>query len=379
MGRMNRALIEDEDPPNFHPLELIPYFRRFPCSRTRDLIYTFIWNCLFAVFFIMVNMTFTAKLPSARAVMVFFTIANLIGYAIHALFEGGEMFGVERWVRRRGYAAKALYYSLVPLTGVIAGMQAADWIFDIGFGSWLASPEWVLVVGAVSIVISFVLSTVAYLRQQEARAQVDLALEREKNERVERESIAANLRALQAQVEPHFLFNTLANVSSLVDRDPARAKHMLERFIRFLRASLAATRTERTTLAAERELITAYLDVLSVRMEARLSYRIDIPAEVEGFALPPMLLQPLVENAIRHGLEPKVAGGTVEIVARRVDGQVSIDVRDTGVGFGSSTKGGGVGLDNVRSRLRGLYGERAGLSIAENRPGGTVVTVHVPA
>jgi LytS/YehU family sensor histidine kinase len=195
---------------------------------------------------------------------------------------------------------------------------------------------------------------------------------------VQREAVAANLRALQAQIEPHFLFNTLANVSSLIERDPALAKGMLERFNQFLRASLAATRTDRTTLRAERELIGAYLEVLRLRMASRLEYGIDIPSALEGFALPPMLLQPVVENAIRHGLEPKVEGGRIDVAARREGEHVVIEVRDTGVGFAPTTTG-GVGLTNLRDRLRGLYGGGATLTVGENAPCGAVVTLRIPA
>ena len=362
----------------FHPLELIPFFRRFPCSRARNLVYTFIWNSLFGAAFLMLSVMFSGRMPNAHVVLVFFALSNLIGYAIHTLFEGGQMFGVEPWVRRHGYVTKTIYYTLVPVIGVIAGMQAGEWLFHIGFGSWMSEPGWMLDVAATSLIISFVLSSVFYIRGKEAQAQADLARERENTERIQREAVAANLRALQAQIEPHFLFNTLANVSSLVDRDPARAKHMLERFIGFLRASLASTRMESTTLAAERELIAAYLDVLSVRMESRLKYHIDIAAGLEDFALPPMLLQPVVENAIRHGLEPKVEGGRLDFSARREGGDVVIEVGDTGVGFGATTRG-GLGLANLRDRLRALYGGRASLAIGENRPSGTVVTVRIPA
>jgi sensor histidine kinase YesM len=197
-------------------------------------------------------------------------------------------------------------------------------------------------------------------------------------ERAEREATLANLRALQAQIEPHFLFNTLANVTSLVDSDPAAARRMLESFNRFLRASLAATRTESTTLGADAELIAAYLEVLQVRMGKRLEWRIDVPPDLADYALPPMLLQPVVENAIRHGLEPKVEGGEVVMRARREAGRVRIEVADTGMGFAPTTRG-GLGLSNLRDRLRVLYGGSAELSIAENRPAGTLVTIALPA
>ena len=153
---------------------------------------------------------------------------------------------------------------------------------------------------------------------------------------------------------------------------------MLERFNHFLRASLAATRTESTTLGAERDLITAYLDILKVRIGPRLDYRIEIPPGLESFALPPMLLQPVVENAIRHGLEPRVEGGRVELAARREEGRVAVEIRDTGVGF-TSPSSAGLGLANLRERLRGLYGEGASLEIADNKPSGTVVTLRLPA
>jgi LytS/YehU family sensor histidine kinase len=124
-------------------------------------------------------------------------------------------------------------------------------------------------------------------------------------------------------------------------------------------------------------LIAAYLDVLQVRMGARLRYAIDIPPDLHGFELPPMLLQPIVENSIRHGLEPKIEGGAVVFRVRREGANVVIDISDTGAGFAAVTRG-GVGLTNLRDRLRLLYGERASLNVTENAPQGAVVTVKLP-
>jgi sensor histidine kinase YesM len=243
---------------------------------------------------------------------------------------------------------------------------------------WILTPRWLAMMGLSSMVISTVLAIVFFSTVRRATAEAELARERERIERAEREATLANLRALQAQIEPHFLFNTLANVTSLVDSDPAAAKRMLESFNRFLRASLAATRTESTTLGADAALIGAYLEVLQVRMGRRLEWRVDVPAELAGYALPPMLLQPVVENAIVHGLEPKVAGGSVSLSARREGDSVRIEVRDTGMGFAPTTRG-GVGLANLRDRLRMLYGDRASLAIGENLPEGTTVTIALPA
>ena len=372
------AATRPEDCPRPHPLEIIPFFRRFRATRARNLLYTFIWSSIFGVSFMLANVAMTARLPSVRAIAMFGVISNMIGFAIHALYSAGQLFGLERWAKRSNFAVKTAYFSAIPIIGVIAGMQAADWMFHIGFSGWLVTPEWLLSIVATSVVISLVLSTIFFLRERDARTQADLARERETAERMQREAVAANLRALQAQIEPHFLFNTLANVSTLIDRDTPQAKRMLERFIHFLRASLAATRTERTTLAAEGELIASYLDVLRVRMGPRLEYSVDVDPSLASFAIPPMLLQPVVENAIRHGLEAKVEGGRVDFRARRESAGVCIEVRDTGVGFGATTTG-GVGLTNLRDRLRGLYGPAATLSIGENHPSGTIVTLRLPA
>jgi signal transduction histidine kinase len=362
----------------FHPLELIPYFRRFPHTRARNLVYTFIWSSLIAGIFILVSAALLGRLPSGRTTGIYFVVGYFMGFAIHALFEGGALLGLEPWVRRHGHVARTLYYLAIPILGAIAGFQAGDWFFDIGFHDPAQAGGWILSIAATSLVISLILSAVLYLREREARAQAELERARGQSARMEREAIAANLRALQAQIEPHFLFNTLANVASLVDRDPAQAKRMLDRFNGFLRASLAATRTERTTLGAERELIAAYLDVLQVRMGQRLHYEIEVAPDLAAFPIAPMLLQPVVENAIRHGLEPKLEGGSVRLAARREGDVVVLQIADTGVGFAAKTEG-GVGLTNLRERLRGLYGGRASLAIAENRPSGTVVTLRIPA
>jgi sensor histidine kinase YesM len=204
-----------------------------------------------------------------------------------------------------------------------------------------------------------------------------LARERERFEAAERAAIQANLRALQAQIEPHFLFNTLANVVGLIHPDPDLAKRMLEQFIAYLRATLAATREDVTTLGREFDLMKSFLAVLQIRMGDRLAVSFDLPAELAGARLPPMLLQPLAENAIKHGLEPCVDGGTLALSARQIDGRLALTVADTGVGFGNTTSG-GVGLRNVRERLEKLYGERGELRIEDNGARGARVTILLP-
>ena len=317
------------------------------------------------------------KLPSLRVLELQILIANLVGYSIHALFHAGSLLELDVAARRGGFVAKVAYFSLLPLMGVLVGFWIASFIVDVGFRSWLTDPAAIITITTTSLIVSTVMSVIFFWRGREAVAEAARAVERERTQRIEREATLANLRALQAQIEPHFLFNTLANVTSLIDVDTASAKRMLESFIRFLRASLAATRSESTTLAAEAELIASYLDVLQIRMGARLRYEVDVPPELHAFTLPPMLLQPVVENAIRHGLEPKVDGGKVRFSARRQGSEVVIEISDSGVGFAPTTRG-GVGLTNLRDRLRLIYGDQASLTVGENGGGGAAVAVRVP-
>ena len=363
----------------YHPLEVIPYFRRFAPTVMRDVLYTFIWNCgLGFIFWFMAIMLNPASVNLEYFVWNMI-VANAIGYTIHGLFEVGGALGIDRIANNAGGVATALYYVLVSTAGVLLGFGLVAAIAAEGmFFNWLKSPRMVGIMAFSSIVISILLSVIFFWRERTARAETELERERVRIERVEREAVLANLRALQAQIEPHFLFNTLANVVSLVDPDPAKAKRMLESFIRFLRASLAATRSESTTLAEEAELIAAYLEVLQIRMGTRLRYAVDVPPELHSFAIAPMLLQPVIENSIRHGLEPKIEGGEVAFRARREGGEVLIEISDTGVGFAPVTRG-GVGLTNLRERLRALYGERASLSVAEQGGAGALVTLRIPA
>ena len=366
------------NPHNFHPLEAIPYFRRWKCGPGRDVLYTLIWNCGLGVLFYLVAGMFRPQAMTWQSLASSVIVANAIGYTLHAIFLVTAGLGIDRWARGFGPVATAAYYTVVSTLGVVVGFTVVALAFDPGALEWMLRPRFLAAMGISSMVISTVIAAIFFARERQARAEAALAAERERIGLAEREAALANLRALQAQIEPHFLFNTLANVTSLVDADPRAAKRMLESFNRFLRASLAATRTESTTLGADAELIAAYLDVLQERMGRRLAYRIDVPPGLAGFALPPMLLQPVVENAIRHGLEPKVEGGEVAIAARREGDRVRIDVADTGMGFASTTRG-GLGLANLRDRLRLIYGARAELAIGENRPAGTIVSIVLPA
>ena len=218
----------------------------------------------------------------------------------------------------------------------------------------------------------------AIVRQKEAFARdQELAFALERSE-LERQALDARLHLLQAQVAPHFLFNTLANVQHLVETDAAAASRMLDSLIHYLRAALPQMREGATTLGREIDMARAFLDIHRVRMGSRLDYVIDVPESLKQRAFPPMMLISLVENAIKHGVDPCCDNGRITIRASDEGGRLKVSVADTGEGV-SSKKGGGVGLTNIRERLRALYGGRANLVLEENAPRGVVASIEVPA
>jgi hypothetical protein len=197
---------------------------------------------------------------------------------------------------------------------------------------------------------------------------------------IEKELTSAKLSLLHAQVEPHFLYNTLASAQYLTRSDAALADEMLGHLITYLRHSLPRTDTATSTLGEEVERARAYLEILKIRMGPRLALQIEVPRHLLTLPFPAMMLQTLVENAIKHGLEPRTDGGTVWILAREHEGKVAVTVADDGQGLGASTSGGtGIGLRNVRERLRLAYGPEASLSVVANFPAGVAATITVPA
>lgn len=195
----------------------------------------------------------------------------------------------------------------------------------------------------------------------------------------EKELAIARLSLLQAQVEPHFLYNTLASAQILVRTDPAAADDMLGHLIQYLRHSLPRTDRALSTLGEELERSRAYLQILKIRMGSRLNLQIDVPVDLLATPLPPMMLQTLVENAIKHGLEPRPGEGTVWIFARRNETRIAVTVADDGKGFNPQASGAGIGLKNVRERLNLIYAGQASLVIAANFPQGVAATISVPS
>lgn len=230
----------------------------------------------------------------------------------------------------------------------------------------------------VCIFISFMFRN----RMRLQRLRVEAESQKARAASIEKEAMQAQLQLLQAQIEPHMLFNTLANLQGLITLDPARAQLMLDQLIQYLRATLSSSRTERTTLKHEFSLMDAYLGLMSVRMGRRLSYTLQLPDALHNRPIPPMLLQPLIENAIRHGLEPKLEGGCVDVAALEENDMLLLTVTDTGLGLAGTknnmTAGTHVGLTNVRKRLQALYGEQAWFTLIPNAPCGAIARIIIP-
>jgi chemotaxis protein histidine kinase CheA len=244
-----------------------------------------------------------------------------------------------------------------------------------------------LVVGGMLLGIALLLFTGAVVGKtvltsnRAARARADLLRVEAERNLMSRQVVEAQLKMMQAQVEPHFLFNTLANVRFLQESDPAGAGNMLDHLIEYLHAALPQMREGSTTLARETELARAYLEILRIRMGGRLDFAIQLPPELHDVSFPPMMLLSLVENAIKHGLEPMREGGRVDIEAAQVGGKLRLAVKDTGAGLNASAAaeaGSGVGLANIRARLKTLYGDGARLLLEENQPRGMIAAIEIP-
>jgi signal transduction histidine kinase len=233
-------------------------------------------------------------------------------------------------------------------------------------------------------IVASAIIKITYKGRLQAEVRAAQATETAEAEQLKRQVVEARMAAMQAQVEPHFLFNTLASIDHLIETDPPRASTMQKNLIALLRASMPTMREANAQggvrdLGREMAVIRPYIEILKVRMEERLQPEIDVPEGLHSAEFPPMMIQSLVENAIKHGLEPKPEGGKLTVRAQIVHGKLAVTVADTGLGFGrAATAGTGVGLANIRERLQLLYGPKAGLTIAENNGGGTKVTVTVP-
>lgn len=231
---------------------------------------------------------------------------------------------------------------------------------------------------AVGIALGVLTATVLVYREQAARAAAEAAKADSQRHALEKQVLEARLKLMQAQIEPHFLFNTLANVQHLVEANPPLAGKTLESLIVYLRAALPEMREGGTTLGREAVMANAYLEIQQIRMGRRLAFGVEVPDELKALPFPPMMLMTLVENAIKHGLDPLQQGGTLRVAAtREADNTLVVSVSDDGQGL-SNWSSGGIGLQNIRDRLHALFGRRAKLLLEENAPRGVVARIRIP-
>ena len=308
-------------------------------------------------------------------------VAGLISFTIQGLFKlAFAAFGRARFARATGWR-RTLFFSGIPLLGTAIGWPVGMSLIygRIHLFTDITSGQ-IVSLFVISLMVSALFYQFFALRNKEMQAQMRA------NE--------AQLRLLQGQMEPHFLFNTLANVISLIDADAPRAKHMLEALTDYLRASLGGLRHDDSTVAGELDLARRYLQLMQTRMGDRLRFEIDADEALGRAALMPLVLQPLIENAVKHGLEPQVDGGTVRVTAARVavDGKDSLQVciEDDGAGLaaaarrprrrvGGGADGNGIALANLRERLQARFGGAARVTLTTLDAGtGTRACLVVP-
>jgi signal transduction histidine kinase len=305
-------------------------------------------------------------------------IANVCGIALSIALIGA-------WFNYRQFARKKLRLLMAVLGfGVFAGVTST------ALSMWLKGQPLAhamervshftggVLAGSLAILLPVLIISILRNRQYEA---LNAQLQREAEQsRLARELVESQLRLLRAQIEPHFLFNTLGAVQQLAQHGAPRAAELTSNLIDFLRSSMRDMRSEQVCLSAEFGLVESYLKVMQVRLGERLRFSLQLPRALGDVQLPSMILLTLVENAIKHGIEPALRGGEVTLSAEAIDAAVRIRVRDGGVGMSTLPEpdgGGGTGLENVRHRLRLAYGDAAGLALRDGEPG-LIADVTIP-
>ncbi|WP_288841579.1 sensor histidine kinase [uncultured Deefgea sp.] len=342
-----------------------PQHQTMMCRYQKDLPILLLVNALIAVLL--------ALIDERTALIDNLVISNCIGFCIWSCNWALDRITGEAWPRPWRMLIST------PL-GLLAGFALAP---ALGASNVIAillrtpSQAWRWV--AIAALISGSVSAFFWVLFRAQRDRAELEVQRRHAAEAQQAQTAAQLAMLQAQIEPHFLFNTLANLHSLIARDPVLAQTMLEHLNDYLRASLKRTRQSATSLAEELDLVGALLAINQIRLGTRFSYQIRVPATLRGAQLPPLLLQPLVENALQHGIEPAIAGGVIEIEVEQIGTQLCLRVIDSGLGLNLNTPTkSGIGLANVRDRLMYLYGSQATLSVAGNTPCGVVAELRIP-
>jgi Histidine kinase len=326
--------------------------------------------------------------PLAALIALFFSIAFQDRYDTNFIYSlciglicqfaidlgrlgAARLMGRKNWP---GWPVALVIIVVAVWAGINGGYALAGWMLDRPVAApGLRDARTLFIIVAISLVAStgFTLATWARARLAASDAQT---------QRAQRAAAENQLKLLESQLEPHMLFNTLANLRVLIALDPVKAQAMLDRLIAFLRATLGASRVGMHPLAAEFERLQDYLALMQVRMGPRLQFAFDLPDDLRRTPLPPLLLQPLVENSIAHGLEPKIDGGRIDVRAAREGATLVLTVRDSGAGLShaAATQGTRFGLQQVRDRLAALYGAGASFALEAAADGGTEARITLP-
>ena len=349
-------------------------------SFSRSLARVFAWSRLRFTLITASIIGFIISLPNETATTIVMLRAVMVGLAAMI------MFGLfEQWPRKLPRRVARSVLQLVSIVVVIpfAGMFAYS-VTIHDYEQFTDDEKRAMAIGYATLTITGLLlapwiAVGAMLKQRDlfAREQA-LAFQLERSQ-LERNALDARLRLLQAQVEPHFLFNTLANVQALVDAGSPHASRVLASLIAYLRAAVPRMHDAATTLDQELQLVRAYLDVMQMRMPDRLQFSLHVDAAANALPCPPMTVLTLVENAVRHGIDPSEDGGRIDIDVRMRDSRCLIRVSDTGIGLHSTSDGLGTGLSTLRERLRLAYGGSAQLRLLAAEPHGVCAELDLPA
>lgn len=326
---------------------------------------TAVFNTVIALFLVLIGF--------GGGLRINFIFSQAIGLCMCSFILAGHYF-----VRSPSLPGHAILLLITMPAGAAAGAFIGALIAGIPLSELLRGrPAFFIQMLFIGILFGTMITYFFFSRERISQTEVQLQEEKINRLTLEKKTLETHLRLLQAQIEPHFLFNTLSNILSLLETDPVRGKTMLEDLSRYLRSSLSRTREGMTTLGQELDLVRAYLDIWKVRMGERLRYTIHVPERLRETPFPPMLVQPLVENAVKHGLENKMEGGEILITAEHKAGGCRLVVADTGSGLSGDTIS-GIGLANVRERLDALYSGKARFLLEENHPSGLKVTMEIP-
>jgi signal transduction histidine kinase len=341
----------------------------------------------------------SACLPTARQIVIVAVFTALLSWLLHALsrtpyievfsrigFIGAALLTAyaaagglhPRWLGRTParLAALVLTAPLAVLATAVAA-QGGNVFAYLREAPAMASHVFMTV---LAIVLGVPFALVALRGERKARERADRLQAAREKDRLERELLDARLRMLQAQIEPHFLFNTLANVEALVASNSPNAGPVLRHLIAYLRAAMPRLNDAQATLQTELQLVRSYLELMQLRMPDRLQFSVAEPALAATLRFPAMALLTLVENAVRHGIDPAIEGGRIDVGARRDEatGGVVAWVADTGVGMAETAQP-GTGLSNLRTRIKAWYGDAARVDLHETAPHGLRVELHLPA